>query len=239
MTGTSARRRPAGGLGDEPGPQCSPPENTSAGAYDDAVVPSFSPLCRRFLAAVSLVVVMAGCSGGGDDGGGGGRAGRGEDGEPVYAFSVLATDVQAMAPQAPPFTDDLKWSVTDALNAYLATAVVEPLRTGQPARRLEAAFTAAALGRISAPGPERAAVLEEGTPVTGEVHQDRANARLTALTAPGGEVVLVTAQVDLGHTVEADGGPVDVVRSGELVLVAEGGAWRIDAFDMRTVRNSR
>lgn len=192
------------------------------------------------MAAVSLVVLMAGCSGGDDGGdGGGGRAGRGEDGEPVYAFSVVATDVRAMAAQAPPFSDDLKWSVTDALNAYLATAVVEPLRTGEPAGRLEAAFTAAALGRISAPGPERAAVLEEGAPITGEVHQDRANARLTALTAPGGEVVLVTAQVDLGHTVEAEGGPVDVVRSGELVLVAEGGAWRIDAFDMRTVRNSR
>ena len=153
-------------------------------------------------------------------------------------MAITAAEVQAMAPQAPPFPGDVKAAVQASLDAYLAKGVREPLETGRPARGLEAVFTEAAMARLAAPGPDRSAVLEEGDPLTGEVRQDRANATLTALTAPGGEVVLVTAQLDLAHTVVADGRTVAVVRSGEVVLVPYGG-WRIDAYDLRTARDSR
>lgn len=187
-----------------------------------------------------LAVLAAACSasdGEGEDAGG--RAGDGPGAAAVHAFTLVDAQVQPMAPQAPPFPEDVKMSVAAALDAYLGTAVVGPLVTGRPPASLEAVFTAGALGRVVAPGPDRAALVEEGAPLTGEVHQERADARLTALTAPGGEVVLVTAQVDVGLTVTVADGHVDVVRSGELVLVPDGAGWRIDAFDMRTTRDSR
>ena len=188
-----------------------------------------------------MVALVGACSGG-DDGNGpaqGGAEPTGDPEKPVYAFTVTGTEVQAMAPQAPPFPDDLVAGVKAGLDAYLGVAVVNPLLTGQPASGLEAAFTAASLARLANPGVERAAVLEDGAPLTGEVEQQRADAKLTALTAPGGDVVLVTAQVDMGHTVAAGDSDVEIVRSGELVFVAAAGAWRIDAFNMRTARDSR
>lgn len=188
------------------------------------------------------VVALGGACSGDDDATEPARGGTqpgGEPVEPVYAFTVTGTEVQAMAPQAPPFPEDLVAGVKAGLDAYLGVAVVNPLLTGQPASGLEAAFTAASLARLANPGVERAAVLEEGAPLTGEVEQQRADAKLTALTAPGGDVVLVTAQVDMGHTVDAGDSNVEIVRSGELVFVADAGAWRIDAFNMRTARDTR
>lgn len=212
---------------------------TPPGPYDDALVPGFS---RRLLASLALVVLAASCSGGDGDGdGGAGPTGQGggTGEEPRFGFAVTGAEVQAMAPQAPPFPDDVKAGVTAGLDAYLGLAVVDPLRTGKPPGGLEQAFTAPALARLSAPGPDRAALVEEGSPLSGEVRQERANAKLTALTAPGGEIVLVTAQVEAVHVVRSDGGSVAVGRSGELVLVADGGAWRVDAFDMRTSRDAQ
>ena len=194
---------------------------------------------RLLVAPVALAVLVAACTGDDDGGRAGGPGPTGPDGRPIYAFTVTGVDMAAMSSTVPPFPADLRESVTAALNAYLGTAVVDPFLTGQPASRLEAAFTAAAVGRLAAPGPERSAALEEGAPLAGKVHQDRANANLTALAGPNGEIVLVTAAIDVGHTVDTGDSQVDVSRTGELVLVAEGGAWRIDAFDLRTARGTR
>lgn len=211
---------------------------TSGPAYDDALVPRFSAF---FLAALAALAMAGACSGSGD-GAGTARStaadGPAADPPGGFAVTVLSADVQAMAPQAPPFPDDVKAAVTASLEAWLDTGVVRPLRTGTPpSAGLEAVFTEPALARLAVPGPDRAAVLEEGSALTGAVRQERANARLTALTAPGGDVALVTVQLDLAHVVEADGASVAVVRSGEVVLVPSGG-WRIDAYDVRTSRDT-
>jgi hypothetical protein len=211
---------------------------TSGRAYDDALVPRFSAF---FLAALVALAVAGACSGDGDGSGTARTTTRdGTAAEPAgqFAVTVLSADVQAMAPQAPPFPEDVKAAVTASLDAWLAKGVVGPMRTGTPpAAGLETVFTEPALARLAVPGADRAAVLEEGSPLRGEVRQERANARLTALTAPGGDVALVTVQLDLAHVVEADGASVAVVRSGEVVLVPSGG-WRIDAYDVRTSRDT-
>lgn len=190
--------------------------------------------------AVALVA-LGGCSDG--DGGRAGPQGGGATTSPPtagarFAFTLVAADVQAMAPQAPPFPEEVKGAVTSSLDTWLGNGVVTPLRSGKPPAGLEGAFTARALARLAAPGADRAALLEEGAPLSGEVTQDRAGARLTALTAPGGEVAVVTAQIDVAHTVRAGGQAVAVVRAGEVVLVPDGGAWRIDAYDVRTSRDT-
>lgn len=188
--------------------------------------------------------MLAACSGGGDDGGAGGDAGGGDGTGPAagrapeYAFTVTGTEVQAMAPQAPAFPPEVAAKVKAGLDAYLADGLIEPLRDGRAPAGLEQSFTAGALARLTASAPDRAAVLEDGAALKGDLRQERANAKLTALVDPAGAVALVTAQIDVAHTVDTGDGNVAVVRTGEFVLVDDGGSWKVDAFDMRTSRDS-
>lgn len=198
----------------------------------------------RLLAALLLLGAVAiGCSG--DDGGDGGATPATKDGststtaDPDFAFAVVGSELHPMAPAAPDFPPEVVEAVTASLNSWLGAAIVTPLRTGQPATGLEPLFTEPALGKVSVAGAERAAMVEEGTPVSGKVTQDRANVRLTAVTGPGGGVEFVTAQIDMAHAVPSNDGFVDLVRSGELVLVPYGGTWRIDAFDVVAKRDTR
>lgn len=211
---------------------------TLAGTYDDGLLPTFS--WRRVAAPLLAMVLLAGCSG---DGGGGKAAEpakKAKDSAAAdFGVTVVSADVQAMSPQPPPFPEDVKAAVGASLDNYLENAVVVPLRSGKPpAAGLDGVFTAAALGRLSAPGADRAALFEEGAPLSGKVRQDRADAALTALTGPGGEVVLVTARLDVAHTVTSRDQAVALVRSGELVLVPSNG-WLIDAYDIRTARDTQ
>ncbi len=156
-----------------------------------------------------------------------------------YSFAVTTAAVEPMAPTAPNFPPDVTAAVQASLDGWLGNAIVGPLRSGKPSSGLDAVFTEPALLKISAVGPERAAVLEEGTPLTGDVKQERANAKLTLLSAPGGEPVLVTAQIDMVHGVKSGSGFVDVVRGGEMVLVPDRGSWRIDSFDIVAKHDTR
>ncbi|HUP70294.1 MAG TPA: hypothetical protein VM142_10825 [Acidimicrobiales bacterium] len=158
---------------------------------------------------------------------------------PAFAFSISAADVQSAAPQAPPFPEDLKAAVKASLDTYLANGVVAPLRTGQPPAGLEGIFTGAAGARVAAGHPDRVALLEEGQPVSGKVTQDRADLKLSALIDGAGAPAVVTAQVDLAVTVKGKDTTLTVARTGELTLVFDNNAWRIDAFDMRTARDSK
>jgi len=198
---------------------------------------------RRLLITPLLLVALGGACSGGDDGGKSGTAATVPGGGPAapgpYSFAVTTAAVEPMAPQAPNFPPDVTAAVQASLDAWLANAIVGPLRTGKPSSGLDAVFTEPALLKISGPGPERAAVLEEGRPLSGDVEQERANAKLTLLTAPGGEPVLVTAQIDIVQSVKSGSGAVDVVRGGEMVLVPDRGSWRIDGFDIVAKHDTR
>ncbi|MEO7836553.1 MAG: hypothetical protein ABIS21_02790 [Acidimicrobiales bacterium] len=198
-----------------------------------------APYRRRpalLLAALLVVFAAAGCSGGGDDVGGGKKAGAGAK-TGSFAFTLAGTEVQSPAPQPPPFPEDVKAAVMASLDAYLANGVAAPLQSGKPSSGLEAAFTGAAIGRLAVSGPERAALLEEGTPVSGKVTQARATAKLTALMDPAGAVAVVVSQLDFALTVKGKGTTLTVVRTGEMALVFDNNAWRIDSFDLRTARD--
>ena len=175
---------------------------------------------------VVIGLLVAGCSGDG----GGGRAGTGE-----YALTLTGADVHAVGPPPAGFPG-VQDAVMETLNAYLTRAVVEPLRTGRAPSDAEELFTAAAGARLA--GPDRAALVEDGSSGSGRVRQDRAAAKLSALTGPGGEVVVVTAQLDIGLLVTSGPTRLAVARAGEMVLVPDGGAWKIDSYDLRTQRDS-
>ena len=132
---------------------------------------------------------------------------------------------------------DAAWAgVLDTLNRYLEAAVLKPLRTGGPADDLAPLFSGPAGDRVEPGGPDRFAFIDENLPPVTDVRQERAVATLTALAGPDGIMSVVTAGLDLRLIGHIAGAPVTVVRTGELILMPEGGVWRIDAYDIKVTR---
>lgn len=203
---------------------------------------------RRLLWVVLVVAMLAACSSGddGDSGGGDGPDGAGQpsgggeggDGEGPINFTISEVRVSSMAPQPGPFPEDVWASVAQLLNAYLARAMVDPLRSGEPPGGLEPLFTPPALERLN--GPDRASMIEDRiSPVSGTVSADRANTILTLLTDRGGSPVLVNASLDIVLTVRSDDNAVEVARNGEVVLIQDDHGWRIDSYDMKVARDTK
>jgi uncharacterized protein YceK len=152
------------------------------------------------------------------------------------AFTAVAFDLHAAAPVASAAVDAARAGVLDTLNRYLDAAVLTPLRSGGPAGDLSPLFTRPAVDRVMAVGPERFAFIDENLPPLTDLHKDAAGAGMTALAGSDGTMSVVTAGLDLRLTGRLAGELVTVVRTGELVLVPEGGAWRIDAYDLKVTR---
>jgi hypothetical protein len=132
---------------------------------------------------------------------------------------------------------DASWAaVLDTLNRYLETAVLTPLRSGGPAGDLAPLFTPLSVSRVLTVGPHRAAFIDEGLPPATELRRQRGVASLTGLGGRDASLSVVSAELDLRLTGFVDGAPLTVVRTGELVLIPEGGRWRIDAWDLRVSR---
>lgn len=134
-------------------------------------------------------------------------------------------------------TFDATWAgVLDTLNRYLEAAILTPLRTGGPAGDLTPLFNPPALAQVVPGGPDRFAFIDENLPPLSDLRSERAVAGLTALAGKDGTVSVVTAGLELRLIGHVAGAPVTVVRTGELVLMPEGGTWRIDAYDIKVVR---
>jgi hypothetical protein len=157
---------------------------------------------------------------------------------PTVALTVAGVD--ANGTKTP--DDATVAAVKAALDGWVATAVVAPLHSGQPAGDLSPYFTAAALERLNADPAVKAALVDEGLPpATKALTADKAEIKLASVAGPDEVVAVVAAQLDLKlHSVGATH-DVDVVHYGELVLVqdAPGGPWKIDSFDLHSPKDSR
>ncbi len=141
------------------------------------------------------------------------------------------------AGSVPPAASDAAWAgVLETLNRYLEAAVLQPLRSGGPAGDLTPLFTSPAVQRVMAVGPDRVAFIDENLPPVSDLRQEAAVAGLNGLAGPDGVLSVVTADLDLRLIGHVGGARVRVVRTGELVLVPQGGSWRIDAYDIRVTR---
>ncbi len=132
---------------------------------------------------------------------------------------------------------DAAWAgVLQTLNRYLEQAVLTPLRTGGPAGDLTPLFTPLSVAQVMTVGQNRAAFIDEGLAPATNLRKDAAVARLTALAGADGAMSVVTADLELKLSGLVDGAPLFVERAGELVLVPDGGTWRIDAWNLKVIR---
>jgi hypothetical protein len=158
------------------------------------------------------------------------------------SFAVTGTTVESVRLPPPPFPDDVKDAVAAALDFYLQEAVLRPLHSGGPAGDLGPVFTGPARARVD--GPDRAALVDEGLPPAESLSAEKATVGLAALAGADGAINVVTATVELrleaglagANATAAEDDPVTIARTGHLLLVPDGGGWRIDGYDVRTIR---
>lgn len=155
---------------------------------------------------------------------------------PPITFTGAAFNLHT-AGRVRPAAFDAAWAgVLDTLNRYLEAAVLTPLRTGGPAGDLTPLFSGPAAERVMTVGPDRFAFIDENLPPVSDLRQESVVAGLTGLAGADGAMSVITAGLDLRLVGHIDGALVKVVRTGELVLMPEGGTWRIDAYDIAVTR---
>ena len=163
----------------------------------------------------------------------GAAAARGNE-TPAASFTIATVDLQAVDAEAT-LPDNVRRGVQGLLDGYLDRAVLQPLRSGQPAGDLSALFAGPALDRMS--GPDRAALVDEGLPKATQLKVTTAEADLTALIGPDG-VGALTAGIKVVVTGAVEGAPLTVERTGELLLAGDGPTWRVAGYDMRVTRDA-
>ena len=185
-------------------------------------------------ALVCLVMVAGGCSKGGHKGASG-RATTTTEAPVAITFKVTAFDVEAAAAPVAGAASGAQDGIQATLNRWLETAVLGPLRSGQPAGDIGPMFSAATRERITTT-PDRAAFVDEGIPPVAGVRAGIASLAMTALADPDGAIPVVAVHFDLTLGGTVDGTPLGVEHTGDLFMVPEDDAWRIDGYDVRSTR---
>lgn len=154
----------------------------------------------------------------------------------LTAFVLGGGQVQAPDPAVTTLPPEVVAGVQAALDRYLTDAVLAPLGSGQPAGDLTPLFTPNALSRMG--GTDRATLVDEDLPPAEAVRVRAASAELSGLAGGDGQVAVVVARIDLQVASEVQGSPVTIHRFGELALVPDGGAWKIDTYDLTVARDT-
>lgn len=180
-------------------------------------------------AASTLAVAMAACSSGGS------KSANTPTTRPGTAVTIAAGRVTVAASGiAGTLSDADRDAVVETVRRYVTAASIDPLQ-GRPAGDLAGVFTPAAT--VAANGHDRATVADDGLPkATGKVTATATPLAITALADPAGAIVLVGVTLDLHVRAAAAKGPVDVKRTGELVLAKDGTAWKITSYRLTVDR---
>ncbi len=191
-----------------------------------------TPRCLRAPAALLLAVLaisLAACSGGSDSHAAKTAAPSGSTlkltAGPVEVAAAGAPGTLAVADRA---------AIIETLRKYVIAATIDPLH-GKPVGDLKALFTPEAAAALI--GPAADAVVDNGMPkATTTVKATTPPVPIVALSDPTGAIDLVGTTLFLDVITKASGGPVRVVRTGELVLKRDAGAWKIMSYRLSVNR---
>ena len=155
---------------------------------------------------------------------------------PAERFEIQAFDVAAAEGAADSF-DTVRAQVVQALDRYLETAMLAPLRSGQAASDLATVFAGPAAERVA--GPDRLALVDEGLPPVTGVALTKATARVAVLAGRGGEAGLATASISTVVTGMIGTAPLTVERFGDLELSPDGDSWKIVGYAVHVSKDTR
>ncbi len=180
-------------------------------------------------------MILAACDGGSDK-----KAAKKATPTPADAVALTVGDIRVESGGPPTaLPDPIRDAVMTTLRNYVNGAVVTPLRTGTAAADLPTVFTTAAAARVSAPGVDHEALVDDGLPqVTGAITSENAPVKLVGLAEGDGSIVLVSAEIGLVVHGKVKGGTVDVTRRAQLVLANDNGTWKIDGWDVGVQRSA-
>jgi hypothetical protein len=133
-------------------------------------------------------------------------------------------------------SDDAKNKILAGLGTYVENAIVEPLRKGKANdTKLVTTFDAAAAAKVPT---DRATLTDEGLPkAVGEIKVTTPPVALTGLSDFDGNLILVSAVVDLQITSRAEKGTTKIHRFGTFVFAPDpGGDWKITAWTIVVTR---
>jgi hypothetical protein len=200
---------------------------------------------RPIVLLIALGVVVAAALGaaaflvfGGDDGGGGASraplAGNGGDRESgTVQVQFEPTEVLSHNGGGPPvqLSPEQVTALVGTARQYLDGAVIEPLRSGEPAADISGLFDAATAAQLT--GLARPALFEEGLPpATGGVDATTSKLVVNGLSDGSGAFVLATVGSDVEITAATDEGDLRIHRITELTLVPDGVTWKIAGFEV-------
>ncbi len=180
----------------------------------------------RFGSAVALVLCLAACSG------------SSADGARNVRFVVSSFETEG-DPPAPGTVDAARAGVTNTLETYANDVVIPSLRSGGRDADLRPYFSGPA-GERAASAPDRAAFVDEDLAPAPNVRPTDSypSVALAGLVGRDGQVQIVTAQFTLTLEATGLGAPLTVDRRGELALVKDGAAWRIDSYSVTVTRDT-
>ena len=184
------------------------------------------PRMGRTGVVLALALCLAGCSS---------LTGQGNKN---LKFVVSSFEMEGPAP-AQGAADDAREGVTNTLESYVNEVVLPSLRVGGETADLRPFFSAAA-GARAASAPDRAAFVDEDLPPAARVRPTGTypSVALVGLVGPKGQLEVVTAQFRLTLEATGLGAPLTIDRRGDLALVRDGAAWRIDSYAVTVTRDT-
>ena len=219
-----------------------------------------APKLRSRSALVALmVVVLAACSGGGKDSSSisvrtvvptttattnGGSATTplatttttiAKSGVSIAAPTIGAVAIESTAGEEGKLDPTLQAQVLDTVTKYVQLAVTAPLAGSTTPVAVDQFLTASAVSALTA--DRRAVLTDEGVPAMQSAQATTDTVSITGLVGTDSQIGAVSARLELVIAGTTNGVATSIKRSGDLTLVPDNGAWRIDAFDMSVERN--
>ncbi len=181
---------------------------------------------------LAVAIALAGCSGSTKNDAAA-RKTTTTVGKGNIALQVSVAGVES-AGQPASVPDAVKAAISQAVDTYVQSATVHPMRTGKPAADIGALFAAPAVARLATDLP---AFIDTGLPAaTGPVTAKTATVVLTGLAQQDSSVVLVDAGLNLDVGAKTKGGVESVHRTADLVFANDNGTWKITSYDVHVTR---
>jgi hypothetical protein len=131
--------------------------------------------------------------------------------------------------------DDAASQIMAAVGQYVDRGLIEPVKTGQPAKNVSDLFDSGTQAAIQ--GPDKDVLFESGQPKrTGNFTPSAEPVLMNALSDNGGQFVLVTASFGYKADVAVQGGTLNTTRSIALTFTPENGQWKITGYDISVTR---